>query len=132
MLLVKAWVGESKIHGLGVIAHEFIPEGTVTWRLVSGFDVLISLEELKNLPTTVQDQVQYYGFFHPDYEKHIFCVDDDRFTNHSDNANQRFCGDYSVAIRDIHPGEELTDNYNEFGRALHTEVLRPLSKIVMT
>jgi len=131
MLLVKAWVGESKIHGFGVIAHQFIPEGTVTWRLIPGIDVSLTMEELENLPPVVQDQVRYYGFFHPDYQRHIFCADDDRFTNHSDDANQRFCGDHSVATRDIHPGEELTDNYNEFGRPLHTEVLRPVSNLIL-
>ena len=38
MLLVKAWVGVSNIHGFGLIAHEFIPKGTVVWKLVPGFD----------------------------------------------------------------------------------------------
>jgi hypothetical protein len=124
MLLVKAWVGMSKIHGFGLIAHEFIPKGTVTWRLVPGVDVILSDKELEVLPNPVQDQIRYYSFFHPDLKRHILSADDDRFTNHSDDANQKFCGDHAIAIRDIAPGEELTDNYNEFGRMLYA-VIRP-------
>jgi hypothetical protein len=53
MLLVKAWVGPSKIHGFGLIAHEFIPKGTVVWKLVPGFDVILSNDELERLPSPV-------------------------------------------------------------------------------
>ncbi len=115
MLLVRARVGVSKIHGFGIIAHEFIPKGTVTWRLVPGFDVILSEEEVQNLPQSVQEQVRHYAFFHPQLKMHVLCSDDARFTNHSDDANEHFCGDYSVALRDIYAGEELTENYKEYG-----------------
>ena len=126
MLLVKAWVGPSKIHGFGLIAHEFIPRGTVVWKLEPGIDVILSEEELERLPASVQQQIRYYSFFHPDLKRHVLCSDDDRFTNHSDDANQRFCGDHAVAVRDIAPGEELTDNYNELGRPLHAATRPPM------
>ena len=126
MLLVKAWVGVSKIHGFGLIAHEFIPKGTVVWKLIRGFDVVLSEDELVRLPSSTQEQIRYYGFFHPELKRHIFCADDDRFTNHSDDANQRFCGDHAVAVRDIAPGEELTDNYNELERPLHCATRPPM------
>ncbi len=126
MLLVNAWVGVSGIHGLGVITHEFIPKGTVVWKLVPGYDVLISPDELENLPPAAQAHVRYYSFFHPDLKKHILCVDDDRFTNHSDDANQLFCGDHSIAKRDIQVGEELTDDYREFGKPLHLDARPPM------
>ena len=126
MLLVKAWIGVSKIHGFGLIAHEFIPKGTVLWRLTPGFDVILSKNEFQVLPSTVQEQVIHYGFFHPNIERYILSADDDRFTNHSDTANSRFCGDHAIAIKDIHVGEEITDNYTEFGKSMQQETRPPM------
>lgn len=119
MLLVKAWVGPSQIHGLGLIACEFIPEGTIVWRLVPGFDLLFTEEELQQLPHPPRAIISYYGHFDTRINKHVLSADDDRFTNHSDNANLRFLGDHSIAIRDIREGEEMTDNYNEYGKSIH-------------
>lgn len=124
MLLVRASVGPSKIHGFGLIAREFIPKGTVTWKLVPGFDVILSEVEVQNLPQSVQEQVRHYAFFHPQLKMHVLCSDDARFTNHSDDAADHFCGDYSVAVRDIHEGDELTDNYAEWGDPCH-HIFRP-------
>ena len=129
MLLVRAWVGPSKIHGLGLIAHEFIPKGTVSWKLVPGFDAILSEEEVKDLPQSAQEQVKYYGFFHASFKKYILCADDDRFTNHSEEPNQKFYGDYSIAIRDIDSGEELTDNYGDYGYSMHITSRPSLAEI---
>jgi SET domain-containing protein len=121
MLLVRAWVGPSKIHGLGLIAHEFIPKGAVVWKLVPGYDTVISEAELGNLPEAALEQIDHYAFFHPVIKKYVLCADDDRFCNHSDEANVRFHGDHAVAIRDIFVGEEITDNYNEFGKSYQSQ-----------
>lgn len=123
--MVKAWVGTSEIHGLGLIAHEFIPEGTVIWKLVPGFDVVLSKMELSQLSEAAQGQVIHYGFYDKNTEQYVLCADDDRFTNHSEAANSKFCGHYSVATRDIYPGEEITDNYDEIGKIYHRET-RPV------
>lgn len=126
MLLVKAWVGMSKIHGFGLIAHEFIPRGTIVWRLVPGFDVVLTDEELKRLPAPIQEHILYYGFFDPTLKKHILCADDDRFTNHSDDANLQFHIDHSVAIRDIHEGEEMTEDYKDLGTSINDYTRPPM------
>lgn len=131
MLLVKAWVGVSEIHGFGLIAHEFIPKGTVVWKLMPGFDVILSEDELRELPPTVQEQFLHYSFFHPDLEKHVLCADDDRFTNHSDDANVRFYGDHAIAIRDIHEGAEITDNYKEYAKSIHQETRPAMSTVCL-
>jgi SET domain-containing protein len=114
MLLVRAWVGPSKIHGLGLIAHEFIPKGTVVWKLVPGYDAVISEDELGSFPEAALEQLDHYAFFHPVLEKYVLCADDDRFCNHSDEANVKFLDDHAFATRDIFEGEEMTDNYNEY------------------
>jgi len=126
MLLVKAWVGVSKIHGFGLIAHEFIPRGTIVWRLVPGFDVVLTDEELLRLPTPIQEHVLYYGFFDSTLKKHILCADDDRFSNHSDDANTELYGDYSIAIRDIHEGEEMTEDYKGLGKSIYDYTRPPM------
>lgn len=118
MLLVKAKVGKSSIHGLGLIAQEFIPKGRVIWRLQPGFDVILTLEELKNLPTHIQELVEWHGHFDQKIGKYVLSSDDDRFTNHSNAPNTRFMDDFAVVIRDIHPGEEITDNYREYGKSV--------------
>jgi hypothetical protein len=118
MMLVKCWVGPSAIHGLGLIAKEFIPNGTVVWKLVPGFDVVLTEAEFQELPQVAKDNILYYGWFDNRLNKYILSADDDRFTNHSDTPNIRFCGDSAVALCDIHPGEELTDNYAELGLTL--------------
>jgi hypothetical protein len=113
MMLVKCWVGPSAIHGLGLIAKEFIPNGTVVWKLVPGFDVVLSEAEFQELPQAAKDQILYYGWFDNRLKKHILSVDDDRFTNHSDTPNIHLSGNFAVALCDIHPGAEITCNYTE-------------------
>lgn len=62
MLLVKARVGPSAIHGLGLIAHEFIPAGTRVWTFVPGFDLVITENEMSALSATAQEQIRWYAY----------------------------------------------------------------------
>ncbi|MBI5757401.1 MAG: SET domain-containing protein-lysine N-methyltransferase, partial [Planctomycetales bacterium] len=41
MLLVNASAGTSGIHGIGLIANEFIPAGTVVWVLKPDLDLVL-------------------------------------------------------------------------------------------
>jgi len=129
MLLVRAWVGPSKIHGLGLIAYEFIPKDTVIWRLVPGFDAILTKVEFQALSHAAQEQINHYAFFYTQRNAYVLCADDARFTNHSDNANSRFCGDYDVAVRDIQAGEEITDNYTEYEKQM-LQITRPPMELV--
>jgi hypothetical protein len=101
----------------------------VVWKLVPGFDVIVSDDDLHALPLPVQAQVIHYSFYHPELKRHVLCADDDRFTNHSDDANVRFHGEYAIAIRDIQEGEEITDNYEEFGKTIHHQTRPALSSL---
>lgn len=123
MLLVNAKAGPSKIHGLGLIAQEFIPKGTRIWVFQPGFDLVISEEYLQQLSETSQSQVRHYAFYDSQIRSYILSSDDDRFTNHSDDPNTQNDGNYTYAVRDIAPGEEITWDYRPRGGADFTQGL---------
>ncbi|MBY0112938.1 MAG: SET domain-containing protein [Phycisphaerales bacterium] len=122
MLMVRARVAPSDLHGLGLFAAEFVPRGTVVWTFVAGFDRTFTRDQLLELPTHVREQVLFYcdGDFDPATGVHTLSGDDARFTNHSDQPNTANAPDgiSTVAIRDIQAGEEITWDYRSFGRPL--------------
>ena len=61
MLLVHARVGVSAIHGLGLIANEFIPMGSKIWEFMPGFD--LEVLELDFLRHGIGMQLQSDGAF---------------------------------------------------------------------
>ena len=89
MLLVKARVGTSNIHGFGLIAQEFIPKGTCIWRFQPGFDLLIGEDEFLTLTAPAQQQIRHYAFFDEARRVYVLSSDDDSFTNHSDTPNSK-------------------------------------------
>ena len=113
--MVEARCGRSTIHGLGLIAQEFIPKGAVVWRYHAGFDVLVPEDEFETLSPTAQKQLLNYAVFDVVDREFVLGSDDDRFTNHSDDPTLRWGGDDLVAVRDIHPGEEITCDYRDMG-----------------
>jgi len=110
-------VKESPIHGRGCYATSFIPSGG---RIVDYLGEYIDLEEAKrrDVPGTA------------DYSPYVLLVDDDlfldardcdqpgRYVNHSCDPNSEVRTEgkraFIVALRDIHPREEITYDY-DFG-----------------
>jgi uncharacterized protein len=115
MLLVNASAGPSKIHRLGLVAKEFISAGTQIWEYNERFDRTFSDEDLGKLSLNARQQVLYYGYFDLASRVYVLSSDDDRFTNHSEDPNTKDYGRYTVAVKDIYPGEEITCNYAELG-----------------
>src|SRR5262245_54589509 len=111
MLMVDARRGESPIHGLGLFAHEFIPAGTVIWKFKLNFDSLIPPDMLPLLSPVARQQLMLYSAYDAEDGYYVLSADDDRFTNHSNDPNSRAIGGTTVALRDIHPGEEITIDY---------------------
>jgi hypothetical protein len=62
MLLVKTEIGPSKIHGIGLFAAEFIPQGTHTWEFTPGFDLEFTKEDLQKLSEPSREQVLNYCY----------------------------------------------------------------------
>jgi len=115
MLLVNARCGPSTIHGLGLIAQEFIPAGQHVWLIHCGFDVILTEVEFLALSLPARQQVCNYAYFCLVQRVFVLSSDDDRFTNHSEQPNIQFEGGMAVAIRDILAGEEITGDYRELG-----------------
>src|SRR5262249_11486348 len=119
MLLIKAALGPSSIHGIGLFALEFIHEGTEIWRFSHGLDLDLSPEEVQPLPASVIEFLHHYGYIDSRLNRYILCFDNARFINHSETPNS--LPDYSrdphgvdIAIRDIFKGEEITSDYRSF------------------
>jgi SET domain-containing protein len=111
MLLINASKGPSAIHGIGLIAREFISKGQTIWEYHQSIDHFIPVQKLKELSKWAREQVIWYGFYN--HLGIILSGDDDRFTNHSLTPNSGFKTELStVALRDIQTGEEITMSYS--------------------
>jgi hypothetical protein len=96
--------------GHGVVATKFIPKGTITWAL-DKLDRIFTAKQIQEMDPMMQEVMDIYSYRNPD-GNYVFCWDNARFVNHSSNSNCITTAyDFEIAIRDIHPGEELTDDY---------------------
>jgi len=96
--------------GYGVFAKIFLPKGTITW-VQDTFDQEFTPHQVEQMSPTHRELVQTYCFRNGK-GNHVLCWDNGRFVNHSFRSNC-FTTPYNfeIAIRDIHAGEELTDDY---------------------
>lgn len=96
--------------GYGLVATEFIPAGTITWAL-DKLDKEYTPSEYSKMDPIYQEILETYTFRNNQGNR-ILCWDNGRFVNHSFNSNCLTTAyDFEIAIRDIHPGEQLTDDY---------------------
>ncbi|MFH0969766.1 MAG: SET domain-containing protein [Patescibacteria group bacterium] len=120
MLLVKTKLVPSKIQGNGLFADQFISKGAPIWKFKSGFDIIVSKDDLLHLSEPARNQFLNYCYLNRETDKYVLCFDDARFFNHSDNPNTANvdCPDdeegIDIATKDIEIGEEITCNYKEF------------------
>ncbi|RYE25716.1 MAG: SET domain-containing protein-lysine N-methyltransferase [Sphingobacteriales bacterium] len=106
--------------GYGVIATQFIPKGTITW-IADELDQVFSVERLKKMPFELRTIIDKYSYRDSNGE-FILCWDHARFINHSFSANCITTAyNFDMAVRDIQPGEELTNDYGylNMSRPLH-------------
>ncbi|MDP3956711.1 MAG: SET domain-containing protein [bacterium] len=127
---MKTKIGPSKIHGIGLFADELIPNGTILWKYVPGFDLRFTKEEVEKLPEAVQKFIHFYDYESKDTGYLVICADNARFYNHSEDPNTEGIdlpetdgegGD--VAARDIHLGEEITCDYEKMDFAYKQKLL---------
>ncbi|MDC8002012.1 SET domain-containing protein [Aequorivita todarodis] len=96
--------------GYGVVATEFIPAGTITWAL-DDLDREFTPAKLKKMNPLYQNILETYCYRN-NKGNFVLCWDYGRYVNHSFKSNCISTAyDFEIAIRDIQPGEELTDDY---------------------
>ncbi|MDB5233948.1 MAG: protein-lysine N-methyltransferase, partial [Hymenobacter sp.] len=96
--------------GFGVVATKLIPKGTITW-VFDSLDQIITPQKLAAMHPLQQAYLDKYCYrdHRGDY---VLCGDHSRFVNHSFRSSCISTAyDCELAVRDIHPGEELTDDY---------------------
>ena len=116
MMIVPTYVGPSTIEGVGVFAAEAVPAGAPIWKLDDRLDLLLTSEQVAQLPDLQRKFFERYGYPHMTREGMVVLeFDNGRFMNHSDAPNTDFTDpDTGWAIRDIAAGEEITCDYREF------------------
>ena len=96
--------------GFGVIATQFIPAGTITWAL-DDLDQEFTPKQFEAMTPFYKNIIDIYCYRNK-YGNFVLCWDNGRFVNHSFNANCLSTAyDFEIAIRDIQPGKQLTDDY---------------------
>jgi hypothetical protein len=96
--------------GYGVVATDFIPAGTITW-VLDKLDREFSPLEVEGMDQLYKDILEVYSYRNR-AGNYILCWDNGRFVNHSFNSNCFTTAyDFEIALRDIYPGEQLTDDY---------------------
>lgn len=101
----------SEAIGHGVIATELIPRGTIVWAR-DALDRMFTEEDLQRLLATRGDALLTYVYLNS-AGKGVLCWDIARFINHSCAPNCMTTGtdEFEIAVRDIQPGEQLTNDY---------------------
>ena len=108
--------------GYGVVATKFIPKGTITW-VLDKLDREFSPLQILEMEDIYKEILDTYTFRN-NKGNHVLCWDNGRYVNHSFNSNCLTSAyDFEIAIRDIQPGEQLTDDY---GYLNLTAPFRPL------
>ncbi len=96
--------------GYGVVATKLIPQGTITWAL-DKLDRIFTPQQVIAMEEVYREVLDKYTYRNAEGNL-ILCWDNARFVNHSSHANCITTAyEFEVAIRDIQPGEELTDDY---------------------
>lgn len=96
--------------GFGVFATKFIPKGTLVWAL-DELDQVLEPSFVDNLDNERKTKVKKYSY-RDNMGRYILSWDLGQYVNHSSKANCISTPyDSEIAIIDIEPGTQLTDEY---------------------
>lgn len=115
MIIVPTYLDKSPIHGFGVFASGFIPQGAKVWEFNPLFDICFTEDEFERLPESVREEVEVH-LYQPEESGLLYYESTmGKYMNHSREPNVDF-SEVGVgwATRDIRPDEELTCDYRHF------------------
>ncbi|MCB0663777.1 MAG: SET domain-containing protein [Saprospiraceae bacterium] len=105
------WIND--VVGYGLVATRFIPKGTITY-LKDPMELSFTPEHFKTLPPVLQAEVEKFSYIDEKGDR-IVSWDFAKYVNHCCNCNTMSTGyGFEITLRDIHPGEEITDEYGIF------------------
>lgn len=108
--------------GFGVFATRHIPAGTITYAQDS-LDIEIDADRYAALDPLQKQTVDRYAFIDPEGNR-VLCWDHAKYVNHCCHANTISTGyGFEIAISDIMPGEQVTDDYGLFNLPYDMEVM---------
>lgn len=123
-MLKICYVAESK-YGLGLFAGEDIESGEQWWEETEENSISLDQKQWETLSRSEINKSEnsknllssISHFSSPSEKKNRIDValDDSRFVNHSENPNSGWNERGSFALRDIKKGDEITENYLEYG-----------------
>lgn len=103
----------SRVVGYGVFATHRIPKGTITY-VKDSLESIISPTEYLVHGAEVREQIDKYSYI-DEHGNRIVSWDFAKYVNHCCDCNTISTGyGFEIAIRDILPGEQLTDEYGIF------------------
>lgn len=99
--------------GYGVFAIDFIPEGTIVY-VKDSLELSVSPTDYLLHSAEMQEVIEKYSYIDENGNR-IISWDFAKYVNHCCNCNTISTGyGFEMAIRDIHPGEQITDEYGIF------------------
>ena len=107
--------------GYGVFASQPIPKGSLVY-VQDPLDIKITPQQYQRLDETSRQLAEKYSFLDAKGNR-ILSWDAAKFVNHSCHPNTMSTAwGFEVALRDIEPGEEITDEYSLFNLEWEVEV----------
>lgn len=107
--------------GYGVFATQLIPKGTIVY-VKDSLEIEIEPDDFNSYPTVLQEQIEKYSYI-DERGVRIISWDLAKYVNHCCQFNTISTGyGFEIAIRDIHPGEEITDEYGLFNMCQEMEI----------
>jgi hypothetical protein len=119
-------VKSSNIHGFGLFAKKLIPKRAIWWHARPQDVLIITKDQFLTLDSSMKNPVMNdfihnlltYAYYERDFDVLVFCLDNSKFVNHSFNGNSGISDDENgfcaMALRDIHAGEEITEDYSKY------------------
>ena len=99
--------------GFGVFATDFIPQGTIVY-VQDALEILLPADHPLLTTDIYQPILDKYSTVEKDGSR-LLSWDIARYVNHSCQSNALSTGyGFEIAIKDIQPGEEITDDYGQF------------------